>query len=449
VSLDESDPVKLEETLLLHDWQGEEWHGNEAYYAEPPEEFDALLGRELDVYQLKSLIGCGGMGRVYLAKHRDLDRHCALKVLSPRSSKKDEDYVSRFLNEGRATAALVHPNVVTIHAIGEAAGFHFLEMEFVAGRSLQKLLLDESRLTPIRATRLAATIAQGLACAHREGIVHRDLKPDNVMLSHRGTAKIADFGLAKRITTKPRENVPRDLAGTPNFMAPELFHGAPASTESDVYALGVCFFLMLTGRLPFVATSIEGLMSQVSHAPLPSFRRNCPRMTLEMGECLSLLLAKSPQNRPRDGIEAAQLLSAVLGHVRDIESLLTEAFAGSPLVRWTRREHRYELHLDLADGRKQTVFVETDDGSASERLLLIYSTCCAADPSFYESALRLNSEIPHGGLAIRKINGEAQFIMVDTYPRSTVDVEEIRRSVLEVGNRADMVEQLLTGQDRN
>ncbi len=434
---------QLEETLLIHDW-----HDGGSYYSEPSEETDELLGSKLDVFQLESLIGSGGMGRVYLARHQHLDRRCALKVLSPKSARIDQDYVERFTNEGRATASLVHPHVVTIHSIGQSGGFHFLEMEFVPGRSLQRLLRDEQRLTPVRATSLAVMIAEGLACAHRDGIVHRDLKPDNILLSHRGLAKIADFGLAKRLSTIRRKNCAKDLAGTPNFMAPELFQGQPASPASDVYALGVCYFLMLSGRLPFVANSIEDLMSRVSTEPLPSIRELCPRVSLEMGEALSLLLSKSPQNRPCDGIEAAQLLQAVLGQTRDIESLLNDAFSGDPSIEWTRSDNRYRLKLQLPDGRRQTVFVEPSDHSADERLLLIYSTCCPADATFFEAALRLNSVIPHGGLALREIDGREMFVMVDTYPRSTVDVEEIRRSILEVASRADAVEQRLTGEDR-
>ncbi len=435
---------QLQETLLIHDW-----HGGCNYYTEPAEEQDALLGSELGVYQLESLIGSGGMGRVYLAHHQQLGRRCALKILSPKSTRVDQDYIERFLNEGRATASLVHPNVVTIHAIGQAEGLHYLEMEFIPGRSLQRLLRDEQRLTPVRATVLATTIAEGLACAHRAGIVHRDLKPDNVLLNHQGLAKIADCGLAKRISTIRRQKLPKDLAGTPNFMAPELFQGSPATPASDVYALGVCYFLMLSGRLPFVANSIEELMSQVATEPLPNIRDLAPRVSLEMGECLSLLLDKSPQNRPCDGIEAAQLLHAVLGQTRDLESLLKEAFLGDPSVQWNREDHRYRLKYQLPDGRHQTVFVEPSEHVAAERLLLIYSTCCPADATFYEAALRLNSEILHGGLALRVVEGREYFVMVDTYPRATVDVEEIRRSILEVACRADAIEKRLTGDDQH
>lgn len=450
--------LPLDETLLIRDvWQSgdleptigpipDEAEKHALHGSAACDELDRLLGNDLGVYHCESLLGCGGMGRVYLAHHRDLQRMCALKVLSPKLAKNDVDYVARFRQEARAAAALVHRNIVTAHAIGDDRGFHFLEMEFVAGRSLQQLIEDEGRLTPVRATALAAQIAEGLSAAHRANIVHRDLKPDNVLLTRRGVPKIADFGLAKRILSE--EGVPAArLAGTPNFMAPELYDGRPAKPSSDVYALGVCYFLLLTGRLPFVCGTLQELMRRVHTEPLPNVRDEYDDVSLEMAECLSLLMAKTPENRPRDGIEAAELLRAVLGQVRDIESLLAEVFRDDDNVTWTRTGGRYRLALTRPDGRNQVVFVETSDNSPAERLLLIYSVCCNAQPDYYEQALRLNSEIPHGALAIREIEGESKFVMLDTYPRATVDPEEIHHSVLEVAYRADDVEKLLTGVD--
>ena len=113
----------------------------------------------------------------------------------------------------------MHPNIITIHAVGKERGFHFLEMEFVPGRSLRQLIEDEQRLAPLRATALAARVADGLAEAHRAGIIHRDLKPDNVLMTLHGVPKLADFGLAKRIVREGEANLPDGLCGTPQFMA--------------------------------------------------------------------------------------------------------------------------------------------------------------------------------------------------------------------------------------
>ena len=139
------------------------------------------------------------MGKVYLAHHLDLERQCALKILAPQIVDNDINYVARFQQEAKAAASLVHPHIVTVHAMGESDGLYFIEMEFVPGSSLNQLIKEQRRLTPARSTVLATEIAEGLSAAHRSGIVHRDLKSDNVLITLRGEAKIGDFGLAKRV----------------------------------------------------------------------------------------------------------------------------------------------------------------------------------------------------------------------------------------------------------
>lgn len=437
--------ISLEETVIQRD-RGQ--LPTAALVADDDREDRLLLGTDLDVYRIESLLGKGGMGRVYLARHRDLHRPCALKILSPRLAAEDEDYVHRFLNEGRAAAALVHPNIITVHAIGQENLHYFLEMEFIPGRSLRNLISDEGRLPPTRAVALAARIAEGLAAAHREHIIHQDLKPDNVLITLQGIPKIADFGLAKRIRGG-HDGLPDGLCGTPNFMAPELFHGAPPGPETDVYALGVTLFQMLTGRYPFVADTIPALASFVATAEIPNVREYASDIPLEVSECIHLLLDKTPANRPQDGLQAAQLLFAMLGEVEDLHALLTRAFHGDPRVSWTSDQERFVLRVELPGHRQQTVFVEPSDHAVAERLLMIYSTCCDTVPAYYETALRLNSEMPHGSVAIREIDGRLKFVVLDTYPRSTVDAEEIRRSAFAVASRADAIEKLLTGADRH
>ena len=230
-------------------------------------------------------------------------------------------------------------------------------------------------------------------------------------------------------------------------MAPELFQGAPATATSDVYSLGVCYFVLLTGQLPHRGQNFNSLIQEVTSQAAPSVRDLCPEVPLEICECVSLMLDKSPANRFQNGFMAAQFLNAVLGQVKNIEALLHEAFGNATSVSWKRKGKQYVLEVQQSDERKQTVWIEPSDHPMHERLLLIYSTCCDAQPEYYEEALRLNAEISHGGISIREVNGESKFVMVDTFPRSSVDAEDIHKSVMAVAQHADEIEKLLTGSD--
>lgn len=406
-----------------------------------------LNGQMVDIYECQDLLGRGGMGMVYRARNVKLERDCALKVLSPQILSDTVDYIARFENEGRAAASLVHPHIVTTHAIGISGKHRFLEMEYVPGQSLQQEIDQKGPLGPLRATQMAVGIAEGLSAAHRLGIVHRDLKPDNVMVTPSGHPKIADFGLAKQVHAKTPKNI--KLAGTPHFMAPEVLNGQPSTPASDVFALGVCYYVMLTGKLPFVGKNLTALINCILSGEYPSVRRVKPDVPLEMAEAISLLLAPDPEHRPTDGLGASQLLQAVLGSTRDLDTLVYEAFRSCSHVSWSSDGAKVEVQLQLPGGRRQKVFLANSDHPAGDRLLNMYSLCCKAEPAFFEEALRLNGVVPHGSLSIKDVDGVPYFVMVDTYPRATVSEEEIRRSVIEVGCRADEVELLLTSSDVN
>jgi len=406
-----------------------------------------LVGHKLHIYRFVSLVGSGAMGHVYLAKHDPLERNCAIKILAPKVGGLGDAYVNQFLREGQAAAALIHPNIVALHAIGCIADKHYLEMEYVPGRSLQKLIREESPLPINRAMRLITMVADGLAAAHRAGIIHRDVKPDNVLVTPDEIAKIGDFGLAQRFKPDSHDCNPT-ICGTPNYMAPELFQGEAASFSSDVYALGLCLFQLLVGKVPWREASLTKLVQFGRTETIPNVRDLRPEISVPIAECVSVLTASSPEKRPPNAAAASKLLHTVMGSERDIESLLLEAFRNDTSVTWQRRGELYTVTRQLPNGRQQFIFIETSEHATLERILLIYSTCCRADSNYYEQALRQNWIVMHGSLAIRDIDGQPMFVVINAYPRSTVAPEEIRRSVIDISQQADEVERHLTGMDR-
>lgn len=394
-----------------------------------------MIGTELGHYRIDALLGEGAMARVYRALHLKLRRSCALKVLSPEALAADPNYLERFREEGRAAAALVHPHIITVHAIGDEDGYHFLEMELIASGTLRDLLRREGVVAAARATEIAACLADALAAAHAAGITHRDVKPENVMLTHHGTVKLADFGLAKRFEGEGGVA----LAGTPVFLAPELFRGEPAGEKSDVYALGVTYHQLLAGEVPFMAPTLQDLVERVTSEPVPPIGG----LATAMQDCLAALLAKEPDERP-PAREAARRLTDALACARDLDALLREAFSDHQEVHWRRDGSTYRLQLRFPDGRGQSVFLEQEDD-----LVHVYSTCCPADADHHAFALRLNAQLLHGAVAIRRIGGVDHFVMLDNLPIATVDAEALQRGVVAVAHRADEVERQLTGQDRH
>lgn len=401
-----------------------------------------LIGKQLGNYHIERLLGQGGMARVFLAQHATLLRPCALKVLNRQLSDNRSEYVEMFLAEARAAASLVHPNVVSIHSLGQDQGWHFIEMEYVPGVSLQSRI-EAQPPDPFEATEYMVQIGSALAVAHQSGIVHRDIKPANALINEGNCAKLADFGLAKRITASGSQ----PMVGTPYFMAPELFQGQSADTRSDVYAMGVTYYYLLTRHLPFKGNTVEQLSRQHCRAEAPDPRKFCSDIPEEACQVLRHCLEKSPAKRPHDAMELLPALRAVFGALRSLELLLREALEGLSLT-LEGSGNRFQLRVPLNNGRFQTVLVEsTDSGPHCERLVKIYSRCAPVQDKFLHRALELNSTIPHGAIAIETIDGAAEFVMGNSYPRTTCDPEEIRKSVLTIAHYADQIEHQLTGRD--
>jgi serine/threonine protein kinase len=407
---------------------------------------DHLLNRNIGLYEIQSLLGKGAMAWVFLARHNTLHRPCAVKVLCPELRGRKANSLDLFMAEARAAASLVHPNIVAIHNLGELESHHFIEMEYVSGCSLQQLISERSSLTLLDATNLLMQSCSALVAAHRKGLAHRDFKPANILVQSDGTAKLADFGLARQLSTKTvLGNV--GLAGTPPFMAPELFQGEHANQQTDIYAFGVSFYYALTGRFPFAEDTIAGLAQAHAIQPIPdprSFRSDIPEEAVAI---IERCIAKKRQDRFQDSATLLRELQRLFNGLRDFTTLVTNALRDIS-AEVTSSAGRISATVRLAGGRSQRVYIEIFPAQLSEpRLIRISSVCAPVDESHFRRALEFNATMPHGALAIQKIDGQPHFVMINSHLQATCGTEDIRSSVQEIARWADQMEQLLTGRD--
>lgn len=408
-----------------------------------------FVGRTFNSYFIEDYVGKGGMAWVFRARHNSLQRPCAIKILSPELSRRSPDFLELFVAEARAAASVVHPHIVTVHNIGQTGDFHYIELEYVPGCSLQSVLQDAGRLTPLRATQFLLQSCSALAEAHRCGLIHRDFKPSNILVGPGDFAKLADFGLAKRVAADRDAEGVGKLAGTPYYMAPELFAGQPADARSDVYAVGVSYYYLLTGNFPFLDRNLTRLIRLHAEQPVPDPRSQCADLPGEIAELIAQCLAKDPRQRPEDGLHLQQRLREVFLRLRDIRSLVDDAVGGLQLAAQMDGE-RLMVQVPLPEGRQQRVYIEDRvSGPWSEQLVKIYSLCGPVREDYLRHALELNADISHGSLAIEKVEGSDFFVMINLYPRATCDAEEIRQSILDISHWADQVERALTGEDRH
>src|SRR5215471_2828525 len=305
----------------------------------------SLIGRILDAkYELLAVLGSGGVGTVYRARRVHIGDEVAVKVLNP-DYVLDQTAAERFRREARSAAMIRHPNVVTIHDFSESKGDDpaYIVMELVPGTSLREILTRENRLVPERAVALMRDICAGVGVAHRHGVVHRDLKPDNVIVQarefdgEREMAKVVDFGIAKTGGQNIELNLTQTgtMVGTPFYMSPEQWRGEQLDARSDVYSLGAMLYEMLTGTLPFAATSLPELISkQITEEP-PAFS---PPLNIPAGlqKVCREAMAKQPQARPADATsfarELARELDRATAAVAQTESSLVPTLPVQPAI---------------------------------------------------------------------------------------------------------------------
>lgn len=277
----------------------------------PSAEFLELQAALAGEYSLERELGRGGMGVVYLARDVQLDRNVAIKVLPPDLAR-DPTARQRFLREARLAAGLSHPNIVPIHRVGEAGPFVFIVMSYVEGETLGERLRAQGPLGPADAARILREVAWALAYAHGRDIVHRDVKPDNILLeSGTGRALVTDFGIAHAGDREPltEAELPGKIMGTVHFMSPEQAAGEPLDGRSDIYGLGVVGYLALSGRLPFEASDVAGLLLRQATENAPSVMHAAPGLPPGLGAAIDRCLARDPAERFVDGEALAEALA--------------------------------------------------------------------------------------------------------------------------------------------
>lgn len=276
----------------------------------------SLVGQLLDGrYEVLAHLADGGMASVYVATDHRLDRPVAIKVMR-RDLAGDDAFVARFRREARSAARLSHPNVVGVHDQGQDGEHVFLAMELVRGRTLRELIRADAPLTARAALDIMDSILQALAAAHRAGIVHRDVKPENVLLGDDGVVKVADFGLARAVTTETLTTNHDVLLGTAAYLSPEQVEHGVADTRSDVYSATLILHELLTGQKAFGGDSPIHVAYQHVHGPVPVPSEILPGVPASLDALVALGAAKDPAVRPAN---ATDLLLELRGTARGLD----------------------------------------------------------------------------------------------------------------------------------
>lgn len=258
-------------------------------------------------YQLLEQLGKGGMAVVYRARDQMLERTVAVKVLREDYSR-DSAFLERFRQEAKAAANLSHPNIVTVHDFGLDDGQLFIVMEYIPGTDLKMLIKQRGRFTPDEAVPLLIQACAGIGYAHRAGLVHCDVKPQNMLVTPDMRLKVTDFGIARALSTIHPDEKSEVVWGSPQYFSPEQAAGAAPSPASDVYSLGVIMYEMLTGTLPFHATTSDELARlhlEVEPVPVAELLPNIPPA---LEQILAKVLSKEPSQRYRTADQLGRVL---------------------------------------------------------------------------------------------------------------------------------------------
>lgn len=289
---------------------------------------DDLLGVTLGHCVIEEMLGQGGMARVYRGRQENLDRDVAIKVLPPYYAA-DPAFIERFKLEARAMARLSHPNIITVHDAGEENGRLYIIMEYISGGTLKQRMAAGIQMRDI--TRIIREIASALSYAHGMGIVHRDIKPVNVLMDTNGRAVLSDFGIAKVLATSAALTHAGAGVGTPEYMSPEQCRGTPVDARTDIYALGVMLYEMLTGHTPFEADNYTALAHSHIYEPVPPPSRLNPRISPAVQSVILKALEKSPADRFQKATDFAVALEQAVAAQTPV-AVITGRQTAAPLA---------------------------------------------------------------------------------------------------------------------
>jgi serine/threonine-protein kinase len=272
---------------------------------------DLWLGKQLGPYKILSLIGKGGTGRVYKARHVILEREAAIKILRA-DLDTDDKYHERFLKEARTIAKMRHPHIVQLYDFGLSQETYYMVMEYIAGQGLDaklKATHASGRLLPgVAVWRIIKQMSEALSYTHERGVIHRDVKPANVLLSQDGNVVVSDFGVAKLLAGHGNTST-GTVTGTPAYMAPEQALGEAIDHRADLYSMAVIVYEMLAGRVPFVAPTLVTMIYKHLHEPVPPLRQFNPNVPPHVEAELLKALSKRPGERHQSVAEFQRALS--------------------------------------------------------------------------------------------------------------------------------------------
>ncbi len=326
-----------------------------------------------DRYEIIKSIGEGGMANVYLGYDEILDRDVAVKVLRGDLSN-DEKFVRRFQREALSASSLSHPNIVEMYDVGEDNGLYYIVMEYVEGKTLKQLLKRRGNLTLSEAIDIMLQLTDGMAHAHDSYIIHRDLKPQNIMIQDDGQVKITDFGIAMALNSTQLTQT-NSVMGSVHYLPPEQASGKGSTIKSDIYSLGIIFYELLTGKLPFKGDNAVEIALKHMRDPIPSLKEDNPNIPQSIENTILKATAKNPKNRYDDAKSMHDDLLTVLDEERMDEDPLVYKYPEHESENTKRIRKLEELENETDDEQIAEKIDDEDQKDKKNKKIIIILSC--------------------------------------------------------------------------